>query len=56
MPVGMSVASPGRSVMGSSMQARMSRPAEPPVAYAGSCARILSSRTLMSSFFFRGLA
>src|SRR5688572_12567062 len=51
MPVGTSALSPGRSVIGSSMQARRSRPAEPPVAYAGSCARIFSSRILMSSFF-----
>jgi len=57
MPEGMSAESPGRRVTGSSMHARRSSPADPAVAYAGSCERILSSRILMSRvFFFRGPA
>src|ERR1700674_1348207 len=50
-PEGTSAESPGRRVSGSSMHARRSSPAEPCVAYAGICARILSSSILMSSFF-----
>src|SRR4051812_30461202 len=54
IPVGTRELSPGRSVIGSSMHARRSSPAEPWVAYAGSCDRILSSRIRMSSLFNSG--
>ena len=43
------VVSPGFSVTGVSMQARRSRPAEPGVAYWGSCSRSLRSRMRTSS-------
>jgi hypothetical protein len=52
-PVGMSDVAPGASVMGASMQARRSSPAEPAVAYAGRFAPIRGSRILTSSFFRR---